>query len=71
MDTALGVLPTLLVMTEGVAQMVDEERSSLLLQHAVPEEWLLNLPCTGLPMLHPESRDKMNMKLLEFIEEIL
>ena len=51
--------------------MVDEERNSLLLQHAVPEEWFLNLACTGPPMLHPESRDKMNIKLLEFIEEIL
>ena len=65
----VGVVPTLLVMTAAdVAQVTDEERSALLLQHAVPDEWLLSLPdSTGLPMLHPE----MNSKLLEFIEEIL
>jgi len=66
----VGVVPTLLIMTADSVQMSEEEHHSLLLQHSVPEEWIVNLNGDGLPMLHAERCESMNIALFQFIDEI-
>ena len=66
----VGVVPTLLIMTADSVQMSEEEHHSLLLQHSVPEEWIVNLNGDGLPMLYAERCERMNIALFQFIDEI-